>query len=263
MKNSPHPWLLRPASVHDRNHCHWRHGQEEGQPDRGKDPHLAVHQKNDKVGQLTGRAMYIVNPVYDDNEAFKKLMSNKFYQNPRYFKDLGMWAVRAPSKELAVMMHAAILASPDLRTTAKRLNPELDVSPMDNPAIKPLEFTLVMSATQFETKEKGLFPPSLVRWARTRTTSRTSQEQVPQRRLRGPRLPRPGGPEEHHQDSLGGSHRRPNRLDWHPRRLPPHTLGATVTEVDLDAEDGDSDEEDKQDGNALVDDEAEEEEMEE
>ena len=37
------------------------------------------------------------------------------------------------------------------------------------------------------------------------------------------------------------------------------TLGATVTEVDLDAEDGDSDEEDKQDGNALVDDEAEEE----
>ena len=73
-----------------------------------------------------------------------------------------MWAVRAPSKELAVMMHAAILASPDLRTTAKRLNPELDVSPMDNPAIKPLEFTLVMSATQFETKEKGLLPPSLV-----------------------------------------------------------------------------------------------------
>ena len=73
-----------------------------------------------------------------------------------------MWAVRAPSKELAVMMHAAILASPDLRTTAKRLNPELDVSSMDNPAIKPLEFTLVMSATQFETKEKGLLPPSLV-----------------------------------------------------------------------------------------------------
>ena len=41
------------------------------------------------------------------------------------------------------------------------------------------------------------------------------------------------------------------------------TLGATVTEVDLDAEDGDSDEEDKRDGNALVDDEAEEEEEEE
>ena len=75
--------------------------------------------------------------------------------------------------------------------------------------------------------------------------------------------PAPGGPEEHHQDSLGASHRRPNRLDWHPRRLPPHTLGATVTEVDLDAEDGDSDEEDKQDGNALFDDEAEEEEKEE
>ena len=37
------------------------------------------------------------------------------------------------------------------------------------------------------------------------------------------------------------------------------TLGATVTEVDLDAEDGDSDEEDERDGNALVDDEAEEE----
>ena len=89
-------------------------------------------------------------------------MSNEFHQNPRYFKDLSMWAVRAPSKELAVMMHAAILASPDLRTTAKRLNPELDVSPMDNPAIKPLEFTLVMSATQFETKEKGLLPPSVV-----------------------------------------------------------------------------------------------------
>ena len=59
--------------------------------------------------------------------------------------------------------HAAILASPNLRTTGKAAQPrELDVSPMDNPAIKPLEFTLVMSATQFETKEKGLFPPSLV-----------------------------------------------------------------------------------------------------
>ena len=41
------------------------------------------------------------------------------------------------------------------------------------------------------------------------------------------------------------------------------TLGAAVTEVDLDAEDGDSDEEDERDGNALVDDEAEEEEEEE
>ena len=60
------------------------------------------------------------------------------------------------------MMHAAILASPDLRTTAKRLTPELDVSPMDNPAVKPLEFTLARSATQFETKKKGLLPPSLV-----------------------------------------------------------------------------------------------------
>ena len=44
-----------------------------------------------------------------------------------------MWAVRAPSKELAQKFHAAILACPDLRATAKRLNPELDVSPMDNP----------------------------------------------------------------------------------------------------------------------------------
>ena len=65
-------------------------GKKKGKPIEAK-IHLAVHQKNDKVGQLTGRAMYIVNPVYDvdDNAAFKQLMSDKFYQNPRYFKDLG------------------------------------------------------------------------------------------------------------------------------------------------------------------------------
>ena len=28
--------------------------------------HLAVHQKNDKVGQLTGRAMYVINPVFEE-----------------------------------------------------------------------------------------------------------------------------------------------------------------------------------------------------
>ena len=33
---------------------------------------------------------------------------------------------------------------------------------MDNPAVKPLEFTLARSATQFETKKKGLLPPSHV-----------------------------------------------------------------------------------------------------
>ena len=62
------------------------------------------------------------------------------------------------------MMRLTPPSSPHLISAprAKRLNPELDVSPMDNPAIKPLEFTLVMSATQFETKEKGLLPPSLV-----------------------------------------------------------------------------------------------------
>ena len=59
-------------------------------------------------------------------------------------------------------MHAAVLAAPGLRETAKRLNPELDVSPMDNPAVKPLEFTLARSATQFETKKQGLLPPSHV-----------------------------------------------------------------------------------------------------
>mmetsp|Transcript_9495 Transcript_9495/g.28257 ORF Transcript_9495/g.28257 Transcript_9495/m.28257 type:complete len:118 (+) Transcript_9495:567-920(+) len=33
---------------------------------------------------------------------------------------------------------------------------------MDNPAVKPLEFTLARSSTQFETKKKGLLPPSHV-----------------------------------------------------------------------------------------------------
>ena len=40
-------------------------GKKKGKPIEAK-IHLAVHQKNDKVGQLTGRAMYIVNPVYEE-----------------------------------------------------------------------------------------------------------------------------------------------------------------------------------------------------
>ena len=59
-------------------------------------------------------------------------------------------------------------------------------------------------------------------------------------------------------------HRRPNRSTGTLADLVfLRTLGATVIEVDLDAEDGDSDEEDERDGNALVDNEAEEEEEEE
>mmetsp|Transcript_12280 Transcript_12280/g.36171 ORF Transcript_12280/g.36171 Transcript_12280/m.36171 type:complete len:203 (-) Transcript_12280:535-1143(-) len=143
-------------------------------------------------------------------------------QNPRYFKDLGLWAVRAPSKQLAQKMHAAILAAPGLRETAKRLNPELDVSPMDNPAVKPLEFTLARSATQFETKKKGLLPPSHVMMGKNTYDVKDYQDPLRQRRVLGPPLPRPARPEEHHQDSLGGSHCLPNFLDWHPRRLPPH-----------------------------------------
>ena len=157
--------------------------------------------------------------------------------------------------------------APDLRATAKRLNPELDVSPMDNPAIKPLEFTLVMSATQFETKEKGLLPPSLV------TVGKNTYDVKDYVKAKFPTVdyvdlvfPGPDGLKSIIKTAwVLPIHRRPNRLDWHPRRVADYflrTLGATVTEVDLDAEDGDSDEEDKQDGNALVDDEAEEEEEE-
>ena len=190
-------------------------------------------------------------------------MSNEFHQNPRYFKDLSMWAVRAPSKELAVMMHAAILASPDLRTTAKRLNPVLDVSPMDNPVIKPLEFTLVMSATQFETKEKGLLPPSVVMMGKdTYDVKDYVKAKFPTVAYVDLVFPGPDGPKSIIKTAwvlpIAAQTASTGTLADFLR-----TLGATVTEVDLDAEDGDSDEEDKQDGNALVDDEAEEEEKEE
>ena len=174
-----------------------------------------------------------------------------------------MWAVRAPSKELAVMMHAAILASPDLRTTAKRLNPVLDVSPMDNPVIKPLEFTLARSATQFETKKKGLLPPSHVMMGKNtydvKDYVKTHFDNVEYSDLL---FPGPHGPKSITKTAwvvpIASQTASTGTLADFLR-----TLGATVTEVDLDAEDGDSDEEDKQDGNALVDDEAEEEEKEE
>mmetsp|Transcript_9234 Transcript_9234/g.27186 ORF Transcript_9234/g.27186 Transcript_9234/m.27186 type:complete len:110 (+) Transcript_9234:582-911(+) len=40
---------------------------------------------------------------------------------------------------------------------------------MDNPAVKPLEFTLARSSTQFETKKKGLLPPSHVMMGHVKT----------------------------------------------------------------------------------------------
>ena len=150
-------------------------------------------------------------------------------------------------------MHAAVLAAPALRETAKRLNPELDVSPMDNPAVKPLEFTLVMSATQFETKEKGLLPPSVVMMGKIRFPTVAYVDLV---------FSGPDGPKSIIKTAwvlpIAAQTASTGTLADFLR-----TLGATVTEVDLDAEDGDSDEEDERDGNALVDDEAEEEDEEE
>ena len=176
-----------------------------------------------------------------------------------------MWAVRAPSKELAVMMRLTPPSSPHLIAAprAKRLNPELDVSPMDNPAIKPLEFTLVMSATQFETKEKGLLPPSHVMMGKNtydvKDYVKTHFDNVEYADLL---FPGPHGPKSITKTAwvvpIASQTASTGTLADFLR-----TLGAAVTEVDLDAEDGDSDEEDERDGNALVDDEAEEEEEEE
>ena len=140
--------------------------------------------------------------------------------------------------------------APDLRATAKRLNPELDVSPMDNPAVKPLEFTLARSATQFETKKNTYDVKDYVK-AKFPTVDYVDLV-----------FPGPDGLKSIIKTAwvlpIAAQTASTGTLADFLR-----TLGATVTEVDLDAEDGDSDEEDKQDGNALVDDEAEEEEKEE
>ncbi|EOD39934.1 hypothetical protein EMIHUDRAFT_223118 [Emiliania huxleyi CCMP1516] len=99
--------------------------------------------------------------------------------------------------------------APDLRATAKRLNPELDVSPMDNPAAK---FPTVDYVDLVFPGPDGLMSIIKTAWV----------------------LPIAA------QTALTGT-----LADFL------RTLGATVTEVDLDAEDGDSDEEDERDGNAL------------
>ena len=122
---------------------------------------LAKHMQGPDRGKLSGKALYGILPAYENNEAVYDVIQKQLKVRPRWIGAFGMHVAECATDKLAELTHAAILASPDLRTTAKRLNPELDVSPMDNPAVKPLEFTLARSATQFETKK-------------TRTTSRTT-----------------------------------------------------------------------------------------
>ena len=53
-------------------------GKKKGKPIEAR-LHLAVHQKNDKnKGKLTGRVFYVINPVYDENEAYVLPSENNF-----------------------------------------------------------------------------------------------------------------------------------------------------------------------------------------
>ena len=67
-----------------------------------------------------------------------------------------------PTAELAKALHEAILHAPTLKETSKKLNRELDVSAYDAPEVFRPHFTLVQSERQFETRSEGILPLSIM-----------------------------------------------------------------------------------------------------
>jgi len=160
-----------------------------------------------------------------------------------------------PTKEIALKIHDAIKAERGMATTARQMNRVLDTTPFAEPVIAKNipAFTLATSELQFETKKDGVLPRSImVVGKHTYAFKEFMKEQFPEIRytdliFNGGTLTKaawvlPASAETEENGTLA---------DFLS------SLGATVTEVDLDGED-DEDDDDERDGEDLIDGEAEE-----
>ncbi|KOO35944.1 hypothetical protein Ctob_016484, partial [Chrysochromulina tobinii] len=130
-----------------------------------KDAHAhivaAVHQQGPKTGQPTGNMYFAIHIPFGENEPFKALVSKVAHvERPNFFEEQKEWAVKVPTKEVALRLFESIKTSPKMRKTSSQLNLELDVSPFDK--VKRPHFTLATSATQFETRNDGILPRSIM-----------------------------------------------------------------------------------------------------
>ena len=89
---------------------------------------LATHQQGVKKGQFSGRAFACINCVYAENEALKKLVERILHAKVTFFAAWKKWAVRAPTRELALKLFDGIKEDPKLALTARRMNAKLDLS---------------------------------------------------------------------------------------------------------------------------------------
>lgn len=216
---------------------------------------LAQHQQGPKKGQLSGRAFYAISSLFEDNKELQAIVLRIMKQKPKWFSDWSKWAVRCPTAELALKLHASILAEPKLRATAAKLKSSLDVSAYSNPAVTKYNYTLVESETQFETRADGLLPRSIMVVGPTFDFKEFFKEKF--EAIRYLDLVFDGGNNIKSAWVLpvAAQTAATGTLADYLR-----SLGVTVTEVDLDEGEDSDEEEDERDDDALIDDEAEEDE---
>lgn len=139
---------------------------------------LIRHKQGPKRGQLTGVAYYAVSCVIKEKHALQECVQRTMHTKAKFYFDWGMFAVRCPTAEVALKLHAAICSDPMLTETALKINHSLDVSPYAMIA-KP-ELICAQSAFCFETIADGVLPPSIMIVGKTSEFIRFLKERFPQ-----------------------------------------------------------------------------------
>jgi hypothetical protein len=212
----------------------------------------AVHQQGPKTGQPSGNMYFAIHIPFGENEPFKAIVNKVAHvARPNFFEEQKEWAVKVPTKEVALRLFEGIKTSPKMRKTSSQLNPELDVSPFDK--VKKPHFTLATSATQFETRNDGILPRSIMIVGNAFDFKEFLKAKFGEEIIKFQTLILDGGATIRSAWVLpcSAQTRETGTLAKYLK-----SLGVQITEVDLDVE-SDEDEEDEA-GHPLVDDEAEE-----
>lgn len=212
----------------------------------------AVHQQGPKTGQPSGNMYFAVHIPFEENEACKALISKVAHvETPNFFKERKEWAVKVPTKEVALKLFESIKTSPTMRKTSSQMNLELDVSLFDK--VKKPHFTLATSATQFETRNDGILPRSIMIVGNAIEFKEFLKAKFGKNIIKFQTLIFDGGATIRSAWVLpcSAQTRETGTLAKYLK-----SLGVQITEVDLDVE-SDEDEEDEA-GHPLVDDEAQE-----
>ena len=111
-------------------------------------------------GKDSGKILYAILCAYEDNDALYTLVKKIHHEKPRWIQDIGAHCVSVASAKLASRLHSAILEASSLKKTAETLNEHLDLSLFDG--VPQPEFTLATSEVQFETTKDGVLPRSIM-----------------------------------------------------------------------------------------------------